>query len=166
MKIIFFHHTFSSYANLSPLKFYSLRICHFTPYWWVNKYIVTQYSDYRVENYIIYWIILLFSVFAWGGGGELFMCLIQISFERAHRIGLNQYLPNFTQYSKRQSGVKKDIPGSLPYKDDIKTQLLYKLRYTSNILHVRTYFHNQVICLKLWFLENEMSTPNRNYLHS
>lgn len=101
-----------------------------------------------------------------GGGGELFMCLIQISFERAHRIGLNQYLPNFTQYSKRQSGVKKDISGSLPYKDDIKTQLLYKLRYTSNILHVGTYFHNQVICLKLWFLENEMSTPNRNYLHS
>lgn len=66
--IIPFHH---NYANLSPLKFYSLRICHFTPYWWVNKHIVTQYRDYRVENYIIYWIILLFSVFAWGGGNGL-----------------------------------------------------------------------------------------------
>lgn len=43
-------------------------------------YIVTQYRDYRLENCIIYRIIILFflAVFSWDGGGELFMCLIPL----------------------------------------------------------------------------------------
>lgn len=91
-------------------------------------YIVTQYRDYRLENCIIYRIIILFflAVFSWDGGGRVvYVSHSSEAFKyryhmRKLRFGLIQYLPNFTQYSKRQSGVKKDISGSLPYKDDIK----------------------------------------------